>query len=167
MKRVILFSIVHSVQVNGNEWCEEFTKLTVVLIQEFDCTVAMEEWGYDQDKSLLENFAERDNIEYANIGTGSEDAFATFFPIQHPGYHGSLKRLRPNAPSMNEYGPPLNQESREKEMCRNIDKAMLMHDCGIAVIGFAHTHSMTMKLYYAGYEVETFNWIPPLSSPSR
>ena len=166
MKRVIIFSIVHPVQENGNEWGEEFTRRLAFLIRELQCTVLMEEWGYDGDKSLLEHFAQQDNIGYTNIGTGTEDAFATFFPIHHPGYHGSLERLRSDAPSMSEYGPLLKQENREKQMCLNIDRTMLNHDCGIVVIGVAHTHSMAMKMYCAGYEMNIFSWTPSLSSRS-
>jgi hypothetical protein len=84
--------------------------------------------------------------------------------IDYPGHDGTLGPC-PDAPPIREYGSLTNQENREVRMAQSIRTEMEEHNSGLLVVGFAHLHSMSMKLHAARFNVAAYSWLPPLRNP--
>lgn len=159
LKRVIVFGTFHDVQEKGHPKNPELAERLSFLIEEFAATTLMEEWSDRKKPSFVAGYA-NEAVKYRNVGTPSDGEFRTLRcpPVNHPAHDGTLG-YQEDAPTMNEYGPLANQESRERWMVENIEREMGDHKVGIFIVGYAHVHSICLKLKDRGFNVKAYGWL--------
>lgn len=158
MKTVVMLATFHEWQTLGHNRNLALQDRLVYLISKFGAQTLMEEWS-EKNESFAKEFATREGLHWADVGTPSEPQFRTYYGlINYPGHDGTLPP-DPDAPPLNEYGPFESQEARENEMARNIKAEMELHETGIFIVGVAHLHSLFAKLLQFGFRVIAYSWL--------
>lgn len=161
MKSIVMLGTLHLLsQVPGNDRASGLEKCLDYLRAEFGPQIVMEEWFEGLGESVAKAFANKLDLPWANVGTPDEPEYRTHCcPINHPGYHGSVRQPVCNAPQMHEHGPFENQEAREKRMAKNVEAQMEKYETGLFILGTAHLHSVFAKLRSLGFKVVAFSWL--------
>jgi hypothetical protein len=147
-KKVIVVGTTHEQQMNA-ETSSMLERKLRHYVRGYGASIIIEEWKFEDDKTIGKRIADSLSIVWCNAGTPPEQ-FETYGP--HPVWmdDGSCETERP-------YGPIEVQIRRESYMVDRICFSMTGHETGIFVCGMGHMHSISEKLHRAGYEVDGFS----------
>lgn len=119
-------------------------------VRRYGASVVIEEWRFEDDKTVGKLIADSLSIAWCNAGTPKEEQFETYDPRPVWLDDGSCETELP-------YGPIEAQIKRESYMIDMINSAMTDQAAGVIVCGLGHMHSLSEKLHQAGYEVAGFS----------
>lgn len=150
-KKLTLFGTRHYA---ATEVPIEIQNALVAIIEKRRPQVVLEEWSEAQKReSAAANLCNAIGLLWKSIGTPATEEFRTYGPSDALDF--------PSAANIQQYGPILVQEKRERAMTENIVRSMASFDLAVLVIGLAHLHSMYSKLSN-DFDVEGFAFGPEL-----
>jgi hypothetical protein len=148
-KKLIIVGTTHE-QQKASDAGSILDKKLRHYVRRYGVSVVIEEWKFEDDKTVGKLLADSLSIAWCNAGTPLEEQFETYDPYPIWLDDGSCEPERP-------YGPIEAQVRREAYMIDKINSAMNDHAVGVFVCGMGHMHSVSEKLHQGGYEVEGFS----------
>jgi hypothetical protein len=147
-KKVIVVGTNHGKQ-EVSEKPTLFERKLRNYVERAHVSVIIEEWKFDDDKTIGKRIADSLSIAWCNAGPPMQEQFKTYEPCPLWLDASCVTELR--------YGPIEAQIKREAYMIDRICSAMTDHAVGLFVCGMAHMHSISEKLHSAGYDVDGYD----------